>query len=46
MPDVTARLLGMGIEPVGGAPEVLARRIAEDNALYGRLTKEYGISAN
>jgi tripartite-type tricarboxylate transporter receptor subunit TctC len=46
MPDVRERMLSLGIEPVGGSPAVLARRIAEDNALYGRLTKEFGIRAD
>ena len=45
-PEVRNRLLGMGIEPVGGSPADFGRRIAEDNALYGRLTKEYGIRAD
>lgn len=45
MPDVRERMLGLGIEPMGGTPEQFARRIAEDYALYGRPTKEYGIRA-
>ena len=45
-PEVRNRLLGMGIEPMGGSPADFGRRIAEDNALYGRLTKEYGIRAD
>ncbi len=43
LPDVSARLLNMGIEPLGGTPEDFRRRITEDNALYERLTKEYSI---
>lgn len=43
MPEVVSHLRSMGIEPVGGTPEDFARRIAGDNALYGRLVREFNI---
>lgn len=45
MPDVVQRMAALGIEPVGGGPEVLARQIATDDARFGRIVKELGISA-
>ncbi|MDR6424902.1 tripartite-type tricarboxylate transporter receptor subunit TctC [Variovorax paradoxus] len=45
MPDVQARMAALGIEPVGGAPSVLAQQIADDDQRFGRLVKEFGIRA-
>jgi tripartite-type tricarboxylate transporter receptor subunit TctC len=45
MPDVMARMASLGIEPIGGEPAVLARQIAGDDELFGRLIKEFGIKA-
>jgi tripartite-type tricarboxylate transporter receptor subunit TctC len=45
MPDVKARMDTMGIEPIGGAPAVLAKQVADDDTLFGRIVKEFGIKA-
>ena len=45
MPDVMAKMAALGIEPIGGEPAVLARQIAGDNDRFGKLVKEFGISA-
>ena len=45
MPDVVARLNALGIEPVGGDGSVLAKQIALDNDRFGKLVKEFGITA-
>jgi tripartite-type tricarboxylate transporter receptor subunit TctC len=45
MPDVVARMNGLGIEGVGGEPAVLAKQIQDDNERFGRLVKEFGITA-
>ncbi len=45
MPDVQARMAALGIEPIGGEPSVLARQIAGDNSRFGKLVKEFGITA-
>ncbi|RIX75818.1 Bug family tripartite tricarboxylate transporter substrate binding protein [Acidovorax cavernicola] len=45
MPDVQARMAALGIEPVGGAPSVLARQIADDDQRFGALVREFGIRA-
>ena len=45
MPDVNAKMLSLGIEPIGGDPSVLARQIAGDNERFGKLVKEFGITA-
>jgi tripartite-type tricarboxylate transporter receptor subunit TctC len=46
MPDVTAKMAALGIEPIGGDAAVLARQIAEDDERFGRLVKEFGIRAD
>lgn len=46
MPEVQARMATLGIEPVGGAPAVLARQIAQDDQRFGRLVREFGIRAD
>lgn len=45
MPDVMARMSTLGIEPVGGEPAVLAKQISDDNERFGKLVKEFGITA-
>lgn len=45
MPDVQARMAALGIEPIGGAPSVLAQQIADDDQRFGKLVKEFGIRA-
>lgn len=45
MPDVMARMATLGIEPTGGEPAVLARQIADDDSRFGKLVKEFGITA-
>jgi tripartite-type tricarboxylate transporter receptor subunit TctC len=45
MPDVVAKLNALGIEPTGGDGSVLARQIATDNERFGKLVKEFGITA-
>lgn len=46
MPDVQAKMAALGIEPVGGAPAVLARQIADDDQRFGKLVREFGIRAD
>ena len=46
MPDVRERLLGAGIEPLGGAPQVLADFLKADTQRYGQLARELGIKAD
>jgi tripartite-type tricarboxylate transporter receptor subunit TctC len=45
MPDVVAKMANLGIEPIGGDPSALARQIASDNDRFGKLVKEFNISA-
>jgi tripartite-type tricarboxylate transporter receptor subunit TctC len=45
MPDVIARMNALGIEPIGGDGAVLAKQIADDDARFGKLVKEFGITA-
>jgi tripartite-type tricarboxylate transporter receptor subunit TctC len=44
MPDVRARLLELGFEPVGSKPDVFAQQIRLDLAKWGRLIKELNIT--
>jgi tripartite-type tricarboxylate transporter receptor subunit TctC len=46
MPDVQAKMAALGIEPVGGAPSVLAQQIADDDQRFGKLVREFGIRAD
>jgi tripartite-type tricarboxylate transporter receptor subunit TctC len=46
MPDVVARMNTLGVEPVGGEPAVLAQQIKTDDERFGRLVKEFGITAD
>jgi tripartite-type tricarboxylate transporter receptor subunit TctC len=45
MPDVVAKMNALGIEPVGGEGSVLAAQIAADNDRFGKLVKDFGITA-
>ena len=45
MPDVVARMNALGIEPVGGDGSVLATQIAADHDRFGKLVKDFGITA-
>jgi tripartite-type tricarboxylate transporter receptor subunit TctC len=45
MPDVVAKMNALGVEPVGGEPAVLARQVAVDDERFGKLVKEFGITA-
>ncbi len=45
MPDVMARMAQLGIEPVGGDRAVLAKQVADDDTRFGKLVKEFGITA-
>lgn len=45
MPDVAEKMKALGIEPVGGAPSVLAQQVAEDHERFGKLVKEFNIRA-
>ena len=46
MPDVVAKMNSLGIEPLGGEPAVLAKQISDDNDRFGKLVKEFGITAD
>ena len=45
MPDVRARLNGLGIDTRGGTPEEFGATMREDHERYGRIAKEFGITA-
>jgi tripartite-type tricarboxylate transporter receptor subunit TctC len=45
MPDVVAKMATLGIDPIGGDPSVMAKQVAGDDELFGRLIKEFGIKA-
>ncbi len=46
LPDVRERLLGAGVEPLGGTPQVLADFMKADTQRYGQLARELGIKAD
>lgn len=46
MPDVKEKLLNAGVEPLGGAPKVLADFMQSDNQRYGQLAKQLNIKAD
>jgi len=46
MPDVRDKLTGAGIEVRGGSAEALAAEIQDDYTRYGRLAREFSISAD
>ncbi len=45
-PDVQAKFRDLGSEPVGSPPDELAARIKTDVALWGRVIREAGITAD
>jgi tripartite-type tricarboxylate transporter receptor subunit TctC len=45
-PDVTARLLALGLEPVGSTAEELERRTAQDAARWAPIVKASGFRAD
>ncbi len=46
LPDVRERLLGAGVEPLGGPPQVLADFMKADTQRYGQLARELGVKAD
>jgi tripartite-type tricarboxylate transporter receptor subunit TctC len=46
MPEVRDKLMGAGIEVLGGTPQVLADFMKADNQRYGTLAKELAIKAD
>jgi tripartite-type tricarboxylate transporter receptor subunit TctC len=46
MPDVVARMAALGTEPVGGDAAVLAKQISADHDRFGKLIREFGITAD
>jgi tripartite-type tricarboxylate transporter receptor subunit TctC len=46
MPDVRERLMGAGLDPVGGSPEDLARHIRAEIAKWTKVAKEVGAKAD
>jgi tripartite-type tricarboxylate transporter receptor subunit TctC len=45
-PEVSERLVALGLEPVGSTPDELARRISEDIAKWGPAVKASGFRAD
>lgn len=45
-PDISARLLALGLEPVGSTPDELASRVAEDTARWAPIVKASGFRAD
>ena len=45
-PEVSERLLALGLEPVGSTPDELANRIAEDTAKWAPIVKASGFRAD
>ncbi|MEW5863264.1 MAG: Bug family tripartite tricarboxylate transporter substrate binding protein [Pseudomonadota bacterium] len=43
-PEVAGRLTQLGLEPVGGGPDALARRTAEDRARWAPIVKASGFT--
>ena len=46
LPDVRERLMGAGIEVLGGAPERLAEFVKTDHQRYGSLARELNVKAD
>ncbi len=46
MPEVRDKLMGAGIEVLGGSPQVLADFMKADNQRYGGLARELGVKAD
>lgn len=45
-PEVSERLVALGLEPVGSTPDELARRVAEDTAKWAPIVKASGFRAD
>jgi tripartite-type tricarboxylate transporter receptor subunit TctC len=45
-PEVSERLIALGLEPVGSTPDELARRVADDIAKWGPAVKASGFRAD
>jgi tripartite-type tricarboxylate transporter receptor subunit TctC len=45
-PYVSARLLALGLEPVGSTPDELGSRVAEDAARWAPIVKASGFHAD
>src|SRR5262245_21474389 len=45
-PEVSERLLALGLEPIGSAPDELAKRVAEDTARWAPIVKASGFRAD
>jgi tripartite-type tricarboxylate transporter receptor subunit TctC len=45
-PEVSERLLALGLEPVGSTPDELASRVAEDTARWAPIVKASGFRAD
>lgn len=45
-PEMRARLLKMGYEPVGGAPELFSKHIAAETEKWGPVVKRSGLEIN
>ena len=45
-PEIAARLLALGLEPVGSTPDELASRVAEDAARWAPIVKASGLRAD
>jgi tripartite-type tricarboxylate transporter receptor subunit TctC len=46
LPDVKEKLMGAGLETLGGSPRVLADFMKADTERYGKLARELGIKAD
>lgn len=44
-PEIRARLLALGLEPIGSTPDEFATRVAEDTARWAPIVKASGFSA-
>ena len=45
-PDMSKRLVEMGVDPLGGTPEEFGKRIRADIARFGKAVKESGAKAD
>ena len=45
-PEVSAKLLSLGVDPVGGSPEEYAAQIRADGERYARAIKAAGIKTD
>lgn len=45
-PEISRRLLALGLEPVGSTPDELARRVADDTARWAPIVKASGFTVD